>query len=263
MAIVSHVKLMTTIPYETAQRVVETWARSLQAEASDMYAKMLSRIPDANRFVERIAQPSHDGYASFVNPSFVSKGGQPESAIQDSQASNIKESYNKYREKLAYLFETVDGVEAKRFKDMVARMKASFGEGVAKRCLAFTGTRIEGRGLAPIAVLWLVNDLRVMDYLRAGDKVLEGGPYLVTRPSNMPSLKTALNGRLIQAGASIVKSDYAAGAISAHNDRTNQIIQGFVDPALGLEPFATGGLSHVDFIIEDGQLFLDVQVSRV
>ena len=51
--------------------------------------------------------------------------------------------------------------------------------------------------------------------------------------------------------------------ISAHNDRTNNMVQHFLNPGLGLNPFATVGPSHVDYIMEDDQLFLDIQVDRV
>ncbi|MBI4834966.1 MAG: hypothetical protein HY811_10360, partial [Planctomycetes bacterium] len=45
---------------------------------------------------------------------------------------------------------------------------------------------------------------------------------------------------------------------------TNGIIQGFVDPALGLDSFTTGGLSHMDYILDgEKRLWLDVQVSQV
>ncbi len=262
MPVVSHVKLMVTIPTDVAQRVVETWARSIKDEAPDIYAKILARIPDEKRFVERLAQPAHNGFAPFVNPAFVSKSGQPESDIQNSQASNIKRSYEKYVTKLQHLFETVDGIPAKRFKELADRMKNAYGAGATARSLPFTGTKIEGRGCAPIAALWLVNDLRVLDYLRAGDQLIEGGPFLVTIPSNVPSLKTALNQRLIQGGATIVKSDYNPTSITAQNDLTNRLIQGFIDPALMILPFGTGAASHADYIMEDGQLFLDVMVSR-
>lgn len=263
MGIVSHVKLMATIPYTTSQRIIDDWTKSLKDDAPGMYAKLLSRIPDESRFVERLAQPAQDGFKPFVNPGFVSKSGLPEQAIKSSQGSNLKRSYEKYRKKLQYYFETVDGIQAKRFKELVELMKDDFAKGVAERTLAFTGTKIEGRGLAPITALWLVNDVRVLDYLRAGDEILAGGPYLICPPGIKPALKAALNQRLIQAGAGIIKSEGATGAITGNNDRTNQIVQGFVDSSLGLEPFTTGGLSHVDFVVESGQLFLDVQVSTV
>jgi len=259
----SHVELMATLPTNVVNRVVETWARTLKSESEDMYAKILERIPDLKRFVERLAQASHDGYAPSLNPGFTSKSDQPASEIQAAQASNLKRSYEKYAAKLQFLFGTVDGVGAKRFKELIDLMKQAFGSGVAERTLPFTGTKIEGRGCAPIAALWLVNDLRVLDWLRAGDKVKEGGPYLVTVVGQRTAFKTALNQRLIQAGAAIVKANYNATIIADQNARTNHLVQRFVDPGLGLTPFATGGLSHIDYITKDDQLFLDVQVDQI
>jgi len=261
--LVSHVKLMATIPTDVVNRVVETWARTLQSEAPDMYAKILARIPDMKRFVERLAQASHDGYSPSLNPAFTSKSGQPASEIEAAQVSNLKRSYEKYAEKLAFIFETVDGIPAKRFKETVERMKAHFGKGVAERSLPFTGTKIEGRGCAPIAALWLVKDVRTLDWLRAGDKVLEGGPIIICAPQEPSGFKSALTGRLIQAGAAIVKSNYDAAVMASQNDRTNNLVQHFLDPGLGLNPFATGGPSHVDYIMEHDQLFLEIQVDRV
>jgi hypothetical protein len=235
----------------------------MKDESPDMYAKMLSRIPDMKRFVERMGQPSHDGFAPFVNPDFVNKGGQGYDDIEASQASNIKRSYDKYRAKLDYMFATVDGVPAKRFKDMVDQMKDVYGLGAIARTLPFTGTKIEGRSCAPLAGLWLVNDLTVLDQLRSADKVIEGGPFLVTLLNEVPSFKVMLNQRLIQAGASIVKRNFDAAALTEQNDRTNQLVQSLVDPGLGMTPFATGGKSHVDYIMEDDQLFLDIQVDQI
>jgi hypothetical protein len=213
--------------------------------------------------VERLGQPSHDGFSPFVNPSFVNKGGQGHDDIEASQASNIKRSYDKYRAKLDFLFATVDGVPAKRFKDLVDQMKDVYGLGTIARTLPFTGTKIEGRGCAPLAGMWLVKDLTVLDQLRAADKVLEGGPFLVTLANQVPSFKVALIQRLVQAGASIVKRNFDAASLTEQNNRTNHLVQSMIDPALGLTPFATVGLSHVNYILEDDQLFLDIQVDQI
>jgi len=261
--LVSHVQLMATIPIDVVNRIVEAWARTLQTEAPDMYAKILERIPDEKRFVERLAQASHDGYAPSLNPAYTNKSGQPANEIEAAQASNLKRSYEKYLQKLQYMFETVDGVVAKRFKEMVDLMKEKFRNGVAERTLPFTGTKIEGRGCAPIAALWLVADVRVLDYLRAGDKVIAGGPYRVCLADAVAGFKTALNQRLIQAGAAIVKSNFDASVTTAQNDRINHLVQSLIDPGLGLTPFSTGGISHVDYITKDKQLFLEIQVDRI
>ncbi|MBI4834410.1 MAG: hypothetical protein HY811_06300, partial [Planctomycetes bacterium] len=74
----------------------------------------------------------------------------------------------------------------------------------------------------------------------------------------------ALEHRLVQAGANIVKNNYDAAVIAEQNTITNRIVQGFVDPSLGLEYFTTAGITHVDLILDASKrLRLDVQVSQV
>lgn len=261
--LVSQVKLMATIPLEVANRVIEKWARTLKEESPDMYAKLLARIPDMQRFVERLAQPANAGYKGFVNPAFLNKHGQDSNEIETAQGANLKRSYEKFLKKLGYIYETVEGVAAKRFKELVDLMKPLFGTGISERLLPFTGTKIEGRSCVPIAVHWLVKDKRVLDWLRAGDEVGLGGPYLVTVPDQIPAFKAALTGRLIQAGAAIVKSNYDAAVMAAQNDRTNHLVQSLINPGLGLTPFTTGGISHVDYIRDSDQLFIEIQIDRI
>jgi len=259
--VVSLARLMATLPTSVADRIVEAWARGLKAEAVDMYAKLLARIPDMGKFVERIGQPSSNGYKNTVNPSFINRSGENANSIVINHAANIKRTYKKYEAKLKYLFETVDGIPAKRYKERVDAMKESFRSGTVERNLAFTGTKIEGLGCAPMGAFWLVNNRTVQDYLRAGDK-MEAPPFMICLPEDAPSLKGAITSRLVQAGASIVKSEYDRVIMKSQNDRTNRIVQGFVNPALNLEPFATGGDSHVDYIMIDDQLFLEVKVTQ-
>jgi len=261
--LVSHVKLMATIQVDAAKRIIDKWARSLKAEAPDLYAKLLVRIPDQQHFVERLAQPASEGYKGFVNPAFTSKSGQGSSDIETAQGSNLKRSYAKFLTKVNYAFATVDGVAAKRFQDLVDLMKPMFAAGVSERTMPFTGSKIEGRGCVPIATHWLVKDKRILDWLRAGDSVIEGGPFLVTLPTEISTFKSALTSRLIQVGASIVKSNYSPTVMASQNDRANRLVQSLIDPALGLTPFATVGLSHVNYIRDNDQLFLEIQIDQI
>jgi hypothetical protein len=126
-----------------------------------------------------------------------------------------------------------------------------------------TGFKDEGRGPASLAGLWLTGDQLVLRDLRSGDRVEAGGPFLICASQERSGFKSALVQRLIQAGAVILKAHLTDSVISAHNDRTNNLVQHFLDPGLGLNPFATGGPSHVDFTKENNQLFLEIQVDRV
>ena len=175
----------------------------------------------------------------------------------------MKTSFPKYQQKLNHLFETVDGVMAKRFKERVTLSKGNYASAVQERLIAFTGTKIEGRGPVTIAGMWLTNDLTVLGSLRGGDKIKEGAPILISPPAQRGSFKVSLNQRLIQAGALIAKSGFQADIIEQQNDQTNQLVQGFVDAKLKLVKFTTAGDSHVDYLMgKDSQLYLDVQVSQ-
>jgi hypothetical protein len=134
---------------------------------------------------------------------------------------------------------------------------------VASRTLPFTGCKIEGIGLTAIAARWLTADVTTEGFLRGGDSVIAGGPYLICPHAKKPGLKTMLNQRLIQAGANIVRSAYNASVIATENQLTAEQVQGFTDPALDLIPFVAAGDSHVDYIVIDGQMYLSIKVSKM
>jgi len=68
---------------------------------------------------------------------------------------------------------------------------------------------------------------------------------------------------LTQAGAAIVKSSYSPTVMTAQNGRINHLVQSMVDPSLGLTPFATAGLSHVDYVRDHDQLYLEIQIDQI
>ncbi len=68
---------------------------------------------------------------------------------------------------------------------------------------------------------------------------------------------------MIQAGTAIVKANFDSTLISSQNQLTAEQVQGFTDPALDLIPFVAGGDSHVDYIMDKGQLYLEIKVSKM
>ncbi len=258
----SHVILITDVPV-TPQRVKEQWAEGLKNNAARINAKRKLRIPDATAFNASLATASIESYKDVLNPAFKSRAGLSKEIIEANQASNIRRSWEKYNDQLDYAFETVDGIEAKRFKEYVDRAKTEFAKGIAARTLPFTGIKAEGLGLAAIAALWLTGNKTVEGYLRAGDSVLEGGTYLISVHEKKPGLKAMLTQRLVQVGANILKCEFVPAVMAALNQTTNEMVQGFVDPGLNLTPFVAGGDSHVDYILVDSVLKLSIKVSKM
>jgi hypothetical protein len=260
--IVSHVRLLVDVP-ETPPEVIERWKEGLKAQAERITINRKKRIGSASAFIARLAGPAIKGWKGVLNPAYVSRRGLKTSEINANFGANLSDAFKKYEGQLDYLFETVDGVPAKRFKELVDRAAEDFRDGMLSRVLPFTGYRASFLGLSGIASLWLTAHPTTEGYLRGGDTVLEGGPYLVCPATKQSGLKVMLNQRLIQAGATIVKSGQDAATIAAQNQLTNEQVQGFVDTTLGLVPFTAGGDSHVDYITIDGRLYLEIKVSKM
>jgi hypothetical protein len=257
--IVSHVILSVSLPEGAPERVTEEWATRLKANADRVKSGIDARFPDDVHFQSGLAEPAHKKFRTFVNPSFTSRAGSTGQGIINSHLSNLTNAFKKYRDSIVSAF--ANGAEW--FKAQVDEGKTHFSAGVANRTLLFTGTKREERGPAPIAALWLTGDPITLGLLRKSDTILEGGPYLVASETKKPGLKAMLNQRLIQAGVEIIKSSFDTAIMAAQNQLTAEQVQGFVDPALDLIPFVGAGDSHVDYIVVDGNLYLDIKVSKM
>jgi len=257
--IVSHVKLSVSLPEGAPEQITEEWATRLKANADRIKAGIDERLPDEVRFQSELAEPAHKKFRGFVNPSFVSRAGVTGQGIINGHLNKLGKAFRKFRDGLEVMFAN----DGQRFKERVDAAKQYFSEGIAAGALLFTGIKRGERGPAPIAVLWLTNDPITLRLLRAGDTVIEGGPYLISPETKKPGLKALLNQRLIQAGVEILKSGMDSAVISTQNQLTAEQVQGFVNPALDLIPFVGAGDSHVDYIVEDGNLYLDIKVSKM
>jgi len=157
----------------------------------------------------------------------------------------------------------VDGVEAKRFKDQITAAKEFWSNVVGGKMLRLTGDKIRGEGAATIATYWLIGEPSAAGMLRPQDTHVVGGPLQICADDMVQSFQAALMSRLIQAGMLIISSNYDAAFIAAQNDTINNLVQHFLDPGLGLNPFASGGPSHLDFVKDGALLKLSIQVDHV
>jgi hypothetical protein len=253
------------IPSESSltapDELVEKWAEGFKRNARSINERRKKRIPHGEAFTQRVSGVSSKAYRQVINPAFVSRAGLSAQEIINRQANNLKYAFKKYDDNLNAVYETVDGIEAKRFKERVEQGRRHYAEGMARKTQPFTG--IPGsRGPIAIAGLWLTNDPIVEGEMTGACQIVEGGPFLVTKPEVRPGFKAALASRLLQAGAALVDSGFAEAIMKQQNDITNSLVQGFVNRSLRLEPFATGGASHVDYAPELGVFTLDILVTR-
>jgi hypothetical protein len=244
-------------------RMADQWVDGFQINAERINEKRLVKIPDEGRYQTNLVGVAVKRYGEMVNPAFISRAGLTAQDIINKHSANLGRSYKKYQSKLQRAYETVDGVPAKRFKEAVAHSKEHYAKGMAARTLPFTGTRAEGLGVAPLVALWLANDSMVEGVLSGMDNLIAGNPFMLTKPRRRTSFKAAINQRLIQAGATIVKSSYDVAVIKEQNDETNEMVQGFVNPALNLYHFKTGTESHIDYINDKTEgFYLELKVTQ-
>jgi hypothetical protein len=262
MKIISHAIFMIPQLAKMPEQLSKRWNKHLKASAGDIKAALDNIVPDSERYSSRIAEPSHRSYQNYVNKDFKSRAGLSRDEIMARHLDRSKASYQKYKDGIAHIYETVDGEAGKRFKEHVDRAEGHYAESAARIALALSGTKRDGKGPVPKIVAWLAGDMKIVGELVAGDEVKEGGPVLVTTPEKAPGLRSVINQRLNQAGVIIADCAGDKTIMKSQNDLTNDTIQGFVDKKLHLVDFTTGGDSHVDYFVQDGLLCLDVQVSQ-
>jgi hypothetical protein len=243
------------------ERSADQWQEVIKLNAGRINEKRIIAIPNETGFSEKIADPSSDRYAQRITVTPDPRTGMTANMYKHNQRKNLERSFKKYKTKLDEAFKTVGGQIAKKFCDAVDLAKSLFGEGSAARTMRATGTRLEGVGAAIIVPFFLTNHPDAMSKVRPGvDIVTTGGPVNVTLNGQqnvfVSMLTQVLTFSLIQAD----KSGLDPAVLTALNDRINHLVQSLVDPGLGLIPFATGGLSHVD-IINDPVLGEMVSVS--
>lgn len=262
--LVSGVRLIVPETLPPSDGMVEQWRDTLKNSATRLNQKRQLAIPDQGKFQTKLAAPAGLEWAKMIDPTYRSKSELSADEIKTAHIKNLMSAYDKWELGLAMAFETVDGVEAKRFKDAVDNKTDSWADGVTRKTLRFTGDKTRGRSVAPIAAYWLTGDKRVEEMLRAGDTVTSGGPLDVTKTGFRTFLKTGLVQKLVQSGVSIVRSEGDSAIIDAQNELINEFLKGVQDAAFeNFQPLNLSDKSFCRYEIENGVLYLNIQVAKV
>jgi len=249
---------------EGLAKIGKVWSDGMANNAAKIDDRRKTSIPDEMTFQSKIAEPSEQEYRRVLDPAFVSRSGKHKDDINFTQAYKAKNAWKKYRRNWNHQFETVDGVVAKRFIDQVKAAEDTFAENASKISLALTGLKTLESGPVRIALYWLSGDSKAKGLLRPADRIMEPSePFSITTVERRNSLRAILSSRLMQSGSAIMHSQFNAAVITSMNDQDNHIAQSLVDPGIGLVPFANGAESHLDYVVENGQLFLSVKVSQI
>lgn len=253
--------LLAVNPLTTAQpKIGKVWSDGLSNNAGKIDDRRKESIPDEIAYLSKIAEPAEQEFRKLLDAGFVSRKGKNKAEINRVQAFKIKKAWLKYLRNWEHQFAD----DAKRFKDKVKAAENTYAERVSETTLAFTGVKSLESGPARIAVYWLTGDAKARGLLRAADQEVEPSqPFNITLANQRNSLRALLLSRLVQSGMSILHANFDSAVIADVNTVDNHLAQSLIDPGLGLVPFAPGAASHLDFVVENGQLFLSVKVSQI
>lgn len=244
MKVISQVEFHVIEP-SMAEDMVKKWLDSLDVNAELLNKRRKAKIKGYNDYEELIVDASQEAFKSFISADFVSKAGLNKDEIIAKRYTNMLDGYKKYQNKLDYLFETVDGIPAKRFKELIRRMAVHYGKNVAQKLLAFTGDKIRGLGCAVHTVEWLSGRKSFREGVSI--EIVTGAPIAIYKEGLRSAFRSVLEQRLIQAGATIVRNKLVKSAIKRQNDLTNKLVNTLVEPTLNLAKFETDGDSCVDY----------------
>lgn len=209
-------KLYVPPTWEVAGDMPDRWAEGLKNNAERINDRRVAKIGDDGTFILKMATPATEGYALYVPDGYVSKKGRAAGGIRGSHAENLSRSFSDWNSKLNAAFATVDGVVAKLFKARVDSAKDRWALKVGDKTLRFTGDRIRGRSVAPIASFYLAGDKRASGWIRESD-LADGAPYSITTPREVNAVKAAIQQRIIQGGQLVSNQGMQQDAMDAEN----------------------------------------------
>ncbi len=138
------IEITVPVTVEPSGDMPDKWANGLTSNATRINDRRIQKIPDSGTFNSKVAGPSSVSFAPMVDSAFVSKKGRTAANVTRAQYKNLADGFDKWNDKLALAFATVDGVVAKRFVDQVNNSKNNWASAVASKTLRATGDRIRG-----------------------------------------------------------------------------------------------------------------------
>ena len=210
------IKITVPVSVEAAGDMPDKWAAGLVNNATVINDRRIAKIGDEGTFQAKVAVPSSAKFSPMIDAAFVSNSGRNQANIIRAQYKNLAGAFDHWNDKLALSFATVDGVEAKRFKDQVNNSKDNWATAAANKTLRATGDKIRGTLLGQ-ALYWLTGDYRA-NQMNNALEVVAGGPYQFMPISTKSIWKAGMMGQMVQSLMMILNADYLAAEIAVQND---------------------------------------------
>jgi hypothetical protein len=256
--IVSAVRFHIPEALPPADFSVEQWTEDLKVNAGRINQKRELAVPDEAAFQSKLAEPSGRGFKGIYQAvTSLTRAGLDASTVIGRQLWKIKRAFGKWQKNLAKPFATIDGIEAKLFKEAVDEKSEDWAKGM-EHVLRFTGD-VRDLGAVPLAVRWLTGDN--LSRTRPGDVVINGNPVNVVAPGLQKTLKAALTQQLVQSGVVIAQNNYDPTVMDKQNEVINSILKKLQEPTfVEFQKDIVSDKSFCVYRLLDSQLYLEIQV---
>ncbi len=251
---ISHVRLRVQINEPTPPGLIETYMKGVMKSPDKVYKQLKKVIPDIEAVIEKILKPAIKGSKGLFKPeAFTRRGTKIKDSFRHSRADLVKWA-RKYLKKRKYAFRH----EGKEYAEVMEVMSGIWGEKMTWFVLPFSGFGDKIRGVGPIVAQWLTGILTVLKKINPKE-IIKRGPIDITQPGQGGKFRKRLNSQILEFGSQVIKKKFDPREIIYANEQINRLVNEFARDEF--VPFTPGGESHVDFMIGDDALFLDVQVS--
>jgi len=253
--LISHLKLLVPVIDEPPPELVERFIQRYLRSATKTYRRLKEAMPDTKAVIEKMIKPSRKATQSLFRPDYVTRRGLKIKDIPGPDQADLEAWARRWLRKAQYSLEEAPEVFIQKIK-LRAEDDARH---LARSRLPFLGFGDKIRGVGPLGARWLTGDQSVSGHLGPADTIIQNGPVDITRPGQATRFRTRFINQILAAGSQIIKAHYRPSLLEKGNDKVNQLVTQYA--AARFIPFTPGGASHVDFMTEARQLFLDIQVA--
>jgi hypothetical protein len=247
--VISKIRIPVIIPDEPPEEFMKHWVSASKKAASRTAKGLRKAISNIDEYTQKIAQPAQNWMQKFIDPKFRSKKGLTLQSIIDRTHDHIETGYRKFKRKTRQAFKKDEGKPVKHFSELIDSKAYYACKRISQLVFPFKGFRNVIRGIGPFAARWLTGDKSVTTLLRKREKAEKGGPVMIIKEELHGKFKKEFINRITQSGAASVRAGFDSEIIQMENDRTNEMINQYIRD--GILPFATGGASYVDFMVEE------------
>jgi len=241
----------------------EKWASQTITHAPKTFKNLKDLIKTEKDFPRKVIRSGLKAAMKFIRTGYINPSGISKKDILSRGKSRLNEAV------LQYFIHLKEGFQ--NIEKTVKSSQSKYTRYTAQYLLPFTGRRGVGKGLGPLAALWLTGNQNVKNYLAETDKIVKGNPVLITNPQKAGQFRKRLINQIIHSGSVILRAmdmdkyvrelrhkdlpvdseltTILKDTLCDENKRINNLVNRY--QRMVFKPFRPGGNSHIDFFVEE------------